>query len=148
MTGKSDFTEDEWELVSEGPATAGMVVLTAQRGGSFRETFAMAKAYTEAREHHGQSELLDEIVAAKPDFDRHRYKTPEALREQGVERIGEAARLLESKASPADVEAYGGFVVALAERVAAAHREDGQDVSPAEQEALDAIRSSLGATAA
>ena len=147
MTGKSDFTEDEWKLVSEGPATAGMVVLTAQGGGSFRETFAMAKAFTEAREHHGESELLDELTAAKPDFDRHRYKTPEALREQGVERIGEAARLLETKASPTDVEAYRSFVVALAERVAAAHREGGQDVSPAEQEALDAIRSSLVAPA-
>jgi hypothetical protein len=64
-----------------------------------------------------------------------------------VQRIGEAAKLLEQKATPAELEAYRGFVLAVAERVAAAHREDGQQVSPAEREALDAIRTSLGAAA-
>ena len=147
MTAKSDFGEEEWTLVSEGPVTAGMIVLTAQGGGSFRETFAMAKAYSEAREQHGASELLDAIVAAKPGYDRHRYKTPEVLRELGLQRIGEAARLLGQKATAAELEAYRGFVLALAERVAAAHREDGEQVTPAEQEAIDAIRSSLGTAA-
>ena len=32
----------------------------------FRETMAMSKAYLEARAQHGEGELLDEIVAAKP----------------------------------------------------------------------------------
>jgi hypothetical protein len=30
----------------------------------------MAKAYVEARREHGESELLDEIVAAKPERDQ------------------------------------------------------------------------------
>jgi hypothetical protein len=145
MTAKTDFTDDEWKLVSEGPVTAGMIVLTAQRGGSFRETYAMAKAYTEARSQHGESELLDELVASKPDFDRHRYSTPESLRADGTARIGEAVELLEAKATAAEAESYRAFVVALAERVAAAHREDGVEVSPAEQEALDAIKAALAA---
>ena len=34
MTAKSDFTEEEWKLVSEGPVTAGMIVLTAQQPGA------------------------------------------------------------------------------------------------------------------
>jgi hypothetical protein len=29
MTGKADFTPQEWELVLEGPPSAGMIVLTA-----------------------------------------------------------------------------------------------------------------------
>jgi hypothetical protein len=143
MTAKTDFTDEEWSLVSEAPVTAGMIVLTAQRGGSFRETYAMAKAYTEARSQHGESELLDELVATKPEFDRHRYKTPESLREDGTARISEATKLLEAKATAAEVESYRGFVVALAERVAGAHREDGVEVSPAEHEALDAIGAAL-----
>jgi hypothetical protein len=143
MTAKADFSEEEWTLVSEGPATAGMIVLTAQSGGSFRETYAMAKAYAEARTQHGESELLDQLVAAKPDFDRHRYSSPEVLREQGVARIGEAAKLLEQKATPAELASYREFVIGLALRVAGAHREHGQEVSPAEQEAVDAIRASL-----
>ena len=69
MTSKSDFTTEEWKLVLEAPPSAGMIVVTAQRGGSFRETIAMAKSYVEARQQHGKSELLDDIVAAKPERD-------------------------------------------------------------------------------
>ena len=140
MTGKADFSEDEWDVVAEGPVVAGMIVLTAQSGGSFRETWAMAKSYAEPRGHHGESQLLDEIVASKPEYDRHRYKKPEALRELGLQRIGEAAALLTTKATAEELAEYREFVVSLAERVAAAHRESGQDVSPAEQEAIDAVR--------
>src|SRR5205807_9931179 len=43
------------------PPSAGLIVITAQRGGSFRESIAMAKSYVEARQDHGASELLDEI---------------------------------------------------------------------------------------
>ena len=75
MTAKSDFTPEEWHLVSEGPPSAGLIVITAQRGGSIRETLSMAKAYAEARAQHGQSELLDEIVAAKPEMDHTRYRS-------------------------------------------------------------------------
>jgi hypothetical protein len=66
MTAKADFTEDEWKTILEAPPSAGLVVILSDRGGSVRETFSMAKAYTEARQQHGESELLDEIVAAKP----------------------------------------------------------------------------------
>lgn len=66
MTSKAAFSPEEWKIVLEGPPTAGMIVITAGHGGMFRETIAMSKAYTEARAQHGESELLDEIVAAKP----------------------------------------------------------------------------------
>ena len=66
MTTKAAFSPEEWKLVLEGPPTAGMIVLTAAHGGTFRETIAMSKAYAEARAEHGESELLDEIVSAKP----------------------------------------------------------------------------------
>ena len=59
MTTKAAFSPEEWETVLEGPSTAGMIVLTAAHGGTFRETIAMSKAYAEARAEHGESELLD-----------------------------------------------------------------------------------------
>ena len=62
----------------------GMYVLTAEHGGSFRESFALAKAYAEARQQHGESEVLDAVVGEKPKVDRHRYGTPDALRTDGV----------------------------------------------------------------
>ena len=49
MTGKADFTEGDWRIVLESLPAAGMIVVTAQRGGTFRETLAIAKAYAEAR---------------------------------------------------------------------------------------------------
>ena len=72
MTGKADFTEEEWKLVLEAPPSAGLIVIASDRGGSVRESFSMAKAYTEARKEHGESELLDEIVTAKPEMDHNR----------------------------------------------------------------------------
>jgi hypothetical protein len=59
-------------------------VLTAQGIGSFGETFAIAKAYKEAREQFGETEFLDELVSAKPEYDRHCYSTHELLREEGL----------------------------------------------------------------
>ena len=71
MTAKADFSEQDWSTVLEGPPSAGMIVLTAAHGGTFKETFAIGKAYAEARQRHGESELLDEIVSAKPENRSH-----------------------------------------------------------------------------
>ena len=60
MTTKAAFSPEEWEVVLEGPPAAGLMVITAAHGGTFRETIAMSKAYAETRAEHGDSELLDE----------------------------------------------------------------------------------------
>ena len=144
MTTKAAFSPEEWTVVLEGPSTAGMIVITAAHGGTFRETVAMAKAYTEARAQHGESELLDEIVAAKPKTDRTRYHSPEELKDHGLAHIREAVALLESKATTEERDDYRQFVVNLANKVAAAHREGGQSVSPAEAAAIQEITTALG----
>jgi hypothetical protein len=145
MTAKSDFTTEEWQLVLEAPPSAGMIVVTAQRGGSFRETIAMAKAYVEARQQHGESELLDEIVAAKPERDHSHYHSPEELKQHGLQHLRDAIALLESKATPAEVDDYRQFIVTLTHKVAAAHREHGADISEAEQAAIDEITKAMNA---
>ena len=143
MTGTSEFSPEEWDEILEAPMTAGMIVLTASGGGTFRETFALAGAYNDARKEHGASELLDEIVSSKPEFDRHRFASSEELRSKGLEQIGGAAAVLKAKATPEEVDAYRGFVLAAAAKVAAAHKEEGVEVSPGEQTALDEIRGRL-----
>ena len=144
MTGKADFTEQEWELVREAPTSAGMIVVTAARGGTMRETFAMAKAYTEAREQHGESQLLDEVVASKPEVDHTHYHSFEELKQAGLQRVRDAMALLEAKATPEEVADYRRFVLALADRVASRHEEGGVAVSPGEQAAIDEIAAALG----
>jgi hypothetical protein len=148
MTGKADFTPEEWETVLHGPPTAGMIVLTAQRGGTFRETFAMARSYTDARAQHGQSELLDEITSHKPSLDRTHYHSPEELKTAGLQHLREAVALLGQKGTPEETEAYRGFVLSLAQAVAGAHREHGTNISPDEQTALDEIKEAVAPASA
>jgi len=150
MTAKSDFTEEQWHLVVQGPPTAGMMVITAQRGGTFRETYSIAKSYTEARKSHGESELLDAIVSAKPEIDHKRYHTYDELKQHGLQLLRDALALLDGKASAEEVEAYKHFTVDLATRVAKAHHEGGseENVSAAERAAIDEIAATLGITAA
>jgi hypothetical protein len=148
MTTKSAFSPEEWKTVLEGPPAAGMIVITAAHGGMFRETVAMAKAYSEARAEHGESELLDEIVATKPAVDHTRYHSPEELREHGLANLRDAVALVEDKATARELDDYRSFVVKLANKVAAAHREHGQRVSPTEAAAIQDIIAALGGTSA
>ena len=145
MTGKADFTQEEWDLILEGPPSAGIIVVTAQRGGSFRESFAIGRAYVDARQQHGESELLDEIVSARPERDHTRYHSAEELKQGGLQHLRDAIALLERKATPEEVEDYRRFILNLADKVAKAHRENGEQVSDAEQAAIKEISAGLGA---
>jgi hypothetical protein len=149
MTGKEDFTDEEWTQVLEGPTSAGLVVIASDRGGSIRETFSMAKSYTEARQQHGESELLDEIVAAKPEIDRTRAQSPQDLKQHALDNVRQAIQVLKAKASDEEVTEYRKFVLGLAEHVAEARKEgflglSGERVSDAERAAISEIEGALG----
>jgi hypothetical protein len=144
MTTKEAFTEEEWDLIRAAPPLAGMAVSFASQGGMIRETFAMGKAYAEARQEHGESELLDLIVSSKPERDHTKPENPEALKQHALQQLRQAVSVLELKATAEEVEGYRRFVVSLAERVAKRHEEEGAEVSPAEQQAVDEIRAALG----
>ena len=145
MTTKAAFSPSEWQLVLEGPPGAGLLVIAASRGGTFRETIAMSKAYAEARAQHGESELLDEIVAEKPRMERGKVHNPEELRDQALDCLRDVTTLLEHKATVEEREDYRRFVLTVAGKVAAAHREGGKQVSPAEEQAILDITTALGA---
>lgn len=150
MTTKADFNAEEWSTVVEAPLLAAMRVAAAQRGGTIRESMAVAKAYASARQHQGQSELLDAMVASPPGID------PARLREGGGDiagaarsRLREALAVLDGKASQEERSAYEQFVLTLAEAAASANREGGfigiggKPVSEKEQAALDELRAAL-----
>jgi hypothetical protein len=144
MTTKAAFTEQEWDLIRSGPPAAGLMVITASGGGMMRETFEMAKVYADARKEHGESELLDELVATKPERDHTKYHSVEEMQEGSVRRLKEAVALLEDKATAQEVDDYRRFIRTLADRVAHRHKEDGMEVSPAERQAIDDISVALG----
>lgn len=144
MTGKSDFTEQEWDTVLKGPPAAGQLVATASRGGTFKESFAIAKSYAEARQQHGGSELLDAIASARPEVDHHFYHSVDDVKAAALGHIRDAVGVVEAKATPDEVNGYRRFVLTLSDHVATAHREDGVAVSPGEQTAIADITEALG----
>ena len=58
--------------------------------------------------------------------------------------LTDVTTLLEHKATPEERDDYGHFVLTVANKVAAAHREGGRQVSPAEQQAIQDITTALG----
>ena len=142
-----DCTTEEWQLILEAPPSAGMIVVTAQRGGSFRESIAIAIAYIEARKQHGDSELLDDIVAAKPERDHTHYHSADELKQGGLKHLRDSVALLERKATAGEIDEYRQFIITLSHKVAAAHREHGVEVSESEQAAINDIAGALKATA-
>ena len=149
MTTKADFDAAEWEQVVQGPAIAGLIVVTAQRGGAVREAIAIGKEYVEeAREHQG--ELIGEIAEKPSRLSHKEFSSPQALHTEGLGRITQAVEILKAKATPDEVDAYGRFVLAVAQRAAAADKSGGTlgiggvEVSEAENQALDEIAAAVG----
>lgn len=145
MSEHEGFSDEEWEVVREGPAVAGLMVVTADAGGTLRETFALARAYADARKQHGASALVDELASKGPPRGR-RFQSEEELRQEGPNVLREAAGLVERRGAE-EAQSYRAFVLSVAERVARAHKEQGEEISPREQEALDTIAASLGPSA-
>ncbi|MEJ7790310.1 MAG: hypothetical protein WKF29_10555 [Thermoleophilaceae bacterium] len=149
MTKKADFNADEWTKVVEGPMLAGMRVVTADRGGTIRESLAMGKVYAQARQDQEASELLDELVSSPPALDPQRMQGAGDIAAASTDRLKEAVVLLNEKGSAEEVAAYRQFVVAVARAAAEAHKEGsfigigGKQVSEKEQAALDGIGAAL-----
>jgi hypothetical protein len=152
MTRKADFNAEEWSTVAEGPLYAGLRVIAASRGGTVRESLAMGRVYKDARTKHGESELLDELVAAPPTISPDQVKGAGGdVTTAAIDRLRQAVGTLEAKATPEELEAYRNFVTAVAQAAAGAHKEGGflgiggQEISEAEQQGLDEIAAALGA---
>ena len=149
MTTKADFNAEEWDIVAQAPLLAGMSVVAASRGGTLRESMAMAKTYAEARKQQGASELLDALVASPPAVDPSQLQQGDDAAKVVTERLREAVRLMEQKATPEEVEAYKRFILDVAEAAAKAHKEGGflgiggKEVSEEEQRALDQVAATL-----
>jgi hypothetical protein len=152
MVRKADFNAEEWSTVVDAPLYAGMRVIGAERGGTLRETVAMGRVYQDAREHHGDSELLDELVKSPPSIDPDRVRAAGgSIAAVTTQELREAIAILEAKASSGEVDAYKRFVMTVAQAVASAHKEGGvlgiggKQISDAENQALDEISAALGA---
>src|SRR5215212_233717 len=118
-----------------------MYVSAADRGGALRESLAAARAYAAARANSG-GELLRDVLASPPALN---LGAGQEAAQQAPTKLRDAVRTLERRATDDEVNEYKRFIYAVAEAVAQAHREGGflgvggQEVSEAEQKALDEI---------
>jgi hypothetical protein len=151
MTTKAEFNADEWSTVVDGPLYAGLHVISADRGGTLRETLAMGRVYQDARQRHGESELLDELVKSPPSIDADRVRDAGGdIAAVTSQQLRNAITILETKATPSEVDAYKTFVMTVAQTVAGAHKEGGflgiggKQISDGENQALNTISTALG----
>lgn len=150
MTTKAEFNAEEWDKISQAPALAGLLVIAAQRGGTIRETFAMAKVYKEAQQTHPAGELVGDLVQSAPNLDPKQFSSKEDMRTRGLGMISEAVALVEAKATPEELEGYRNFAMTIAEHVAERDKSGGflgiggERVTGNEESALNDIAAALG----
>lgn len=151
MTKKADFNAEEWSLISTAPAIAGMIVATAERGGTLRESVSIGRVYGTARRETGESELVAELAGTMPDLKLAEFRSAEEVRTGGAQKLREAVALVEQKGTSEEADAYRRFIVELARQVAESHKEGGfigiggKPVSDREALAIDEVRAAVGA---
>lgn len=149
MTTKAEFNAEEWATIVGAAPLAGLRVVAASRGGTIRESVAMGKVYQHAREQHGASELLDELVSSPPSIESIQQGEQTDIGQVSTERLQQAVSILEQKATPEELDSYKHFVLTLAEAAARAHKEGGflgiggREVSEEEQAVLDDLAAKL-----
>jgi hypothetical protein len=158
MTGKADFTDEEWARLKRSPFVAGMAISLSDPGGPIelvKETAATLKTVTAAAEgSHGDlvtaiaTEATADAKARKNPL--HDFKPKGALAGQEIlEELAAVNGIVAAKASADEAEAYRNWLKAAAQEAAAAAKEGGflgfhaVQVSEGEQRMLDKLAEAL-----
>lgn len=149
MTGRADFTTDEWATLRWALFSAAeLVSLAGGRPGMAREMASVTTMLQTAKDRD-PSQLVRELAGEPPRTVISPDMSPGEAEEPVLGVLRAAAATLSSKA-PGELEAYRNFVVRLGEVAAEATRSGGvfgvggQRVSYAEASALAKVREALG----
>jgi len=141
MTHKSDFTEDEWQILRWAVSDTILYVSISDPGfwETFSETSAAAKYVANAKTS-SESLLVRELAGdLKAGRDKEATKNLGEVAQEVAERIGEAVELVGLKAAD-DLDAFKAFILGLA----AATAEASKDVASSETDAIARIEAALG----
>jgi hypothetical protein len=162
MSARESFTDEEWHLVIQAPLVAGFAVTAADPGGligAFQESAAIAKIMAATKKDSAEGSLLAETVGAY-ETSEARGIARDAVRElvkghkpaeacdAAVVRLREIAGVVRTR-TPAEAEAFNGWLMGIADSVAEAAKEGGflgfggEPVSDAERKALADIAAAL-----
>ena len=156
MTGKADFTEEEWTRLKRAPFVAGMAISLSDPGGPIelvKETAATLRVVTEAGE---RGELVSTLAAEAAADAKARHNPLSGFKPKGalagqeiLEEIAAVNGIVSAKASPEEAEAFRAWLWDAARGAANAAKEGGflgfhaTLVSEGEQRMLDKLEEVL-----
>jgi hypothetical protein len=158
MTGKADFTDEEWTRLKRAPFVAGMAISLSDPGGPIelvKETAATLKSVTGAASQ-GRGGLVGALAAEVAADGKARqnpmgdFKPRGALAGQEIlEELSAVNAIVSAKASPEDADDYRAWLEEAAREAADAAKEGGflgfhaVRVSEGEQRMLDKLAAAL-----
>ena len=153
-TFESKFSQDEWQTIRAGPASAGTLVMVSSPSGLtglVAETQAIALTLRELG-LASQSAFVRELLhptQAPTAAPREAFKSLEDAKEQLLNRVRQAAFLVDSRIAAIDALEYKKLMMSVAERTSTAALEGGflgiggVQVSEAERGVIEELRGQL-----
>ena len=159
MTGKADFTDEEWTRLKRAPFVAGMAISLSDPGGPIelaKETAAALRTVTGAAEQGGRGELVAAIASEVAAEAKERKNPLSGFRPKGalagqeiLEELTAVNEIVSAKANADDAQAYRDWLKDAAREAADAAKEGGffgfhaVRVSEGEQRMLDKLGQAL-----
>jgi hypothetical protein len=163
MTGKSNFTPDEWKVLLQSVMAAGIAITAAEPSGLWgllKESFAGGTELAKAKTDPGTNALIKAVVddfstaegSAARDALKAKFKDskPAQIKNKCIEVLRETAAIVDAKA-PGDSAAYKRWLQQISQHVAEAANEGGflgaggVPISEAEKATLTEISTALKA---
>ena len=157
MTAKSDFDEQDWARIVRAPFVAGAAITLADPGGPIeaaKESMASLKAATNppSREQLLSDVALDLQAMVQEHQNPLKGFKPEGsgpAGDQVVDELRTVQALVAAKAEPGEAEAFGRWMVEVAQAAADAAKEGGfmgfgaEQVSQREASMIDQVRAAV-----
>ena len=157
MSKQTDYTPEEWKIISAAPVMAGLLITTSDLSGPIgaaKEAYAVVKGVTDVSSEC--NELIKAVaegikLQGKPDLPNLPHDR-ENLRAALIEGCKRAVAVITQK-SPAEADEYKRWLTSLAQSTSEASKEGGflgfggTLVSEKETAALKELNSALGLSA-
>jgi hypothetical protein len=159
MTGKAEFSEEDWAAIVRSPLVAGMGITLADPGGPIevvKETGAVVKVVGNTVQE-GRDDLVGAVAQAVQEMaERHenpvkgwKPSNPSLAGKEILDELGRVRGIVATKATPEETEAFSQWLMECAQRAAEAAKEGGfmgwhaVRVSEGEQKMLDELKTVL-----
>ena len=158
MTGKADYTDEEWNRLRRAPFVAGMAISLADPGGPIEMSHETIATLKEASTPPSREQLLLEVSQDIMSMVNQKQNPlagfkPDRSAPAGtwvLDELSAVNDVLLAKATPEEADGFRRWLLDVAQGAADAAKEGGfmgfgaERVSEGEQGMLDQLRSKLG----